>query len=155
MKNRKKYTKVAYKSTAPLLVQAVNVMQNLPGHCIASVRQSTHGVDIESVRNRCMARWEQIQRIQDAVNQRTYRKTEPQFPPQEDLDSALDVAHNVYLWLSQWDGPVASTGEDRVYQDPIFISYHDVTHNEREDTGGRDSAESGFGADTAHNDEWN
>ncbi len=157
MRNRKKYIKVAFKSRSPLLTKSVSVLQNLPGHCVATIRQGTHGIDIERVRNRALYRWEEIGRVNEAAK---LRKTKPQFPPQRDLDSALSIAENVYLWLSQWDAKVTDHSIDRVYQDPVFVSYHEVTQNERSapdlpEEAVRDSSETAFGADNSHNEDWN
>ena len=159
MRNQK-YVKVAYQSKSTKLLKAVDVIQNLPGHCVATTRQSQHGVDIENVRNRCIARWQEIKRMKDAQTPSVYRnKVRKDWGP--DIEAALRIAESVYLWLSNWDAKVTSGSMDKVYQDPVFVSYHEVTRDEsmspdyEVDTGGRDSGETGFGADTSYNEEWN
>ena len=142
----KKYIKQEYMSECEPLQKSVEVMQNLPAHCVATARNTlTKSVDIDNVMNRCIDRLEMIHIIEEntekrMTNPRYRRSTAPQFPAAKDLSEARRIGHEVLLWLQHWNNPVLVKDmtvdhENYVHRDPRLVSYHSVTHNENRGVG--------------------
>ena len=100
--------------------------------------------------------------MKDAAGSKSiYRNSVPKTNLLGDLEIALEIVQGVYIWLSNWDGRLSSGGEEKIYTDPAFCSYHEVTLNENrapdsiEERGSVDLNEGTFGADNSYNEEWN
>ena len=135
--NRTPYRKVKYQSDADGLQEAVDVLQNLPAHCVATTRNAiTQSVDIDNVLARCLRRIEQINKVNNSVKERnklkTYRRSGlPQFPPQRDIDEALSIGFAVYEYLQNWEKKIHSQNSQvQVHKNLYEVPYHEVTHNE-------------------------